>query len=164
MVSIGNFSIPNKLKANFNTGKIQIKKVDVGTAEPIEGVNFELLDLDGNVIQTATTDENGEIIFQNLFAGKYQLRETKTNENYEINPEIVEIETKYNQTTTITLESERKKGDLQVDKVDEIEEESSEISKKEPSTSKKEEAKEEIKENQEKGGNKKVKKLPKTGF
>ena len=43
--------------------------------EPIEGVIIELLDADGNVVATATTDENGFYKFGDILPGQYGLRE-----------------------------------------------------------------------------------------
>ncbi|MFI4873940.1 MAG: SdrD B-like domain-containing protein, partial [Blastopirellula sp. JB062] len=42
---------------------------------PLEGVVIELLDADGNVIATTTTDANGEYLFDNLLPGTYSIRE-----------------------------------------------------------------------------------------
>ncbi|WP_050769497.1 MSCRAMM family protein [Blastopirellula marina] len=42
---------------------------------PIEGVVIELLDASGNVIETTTTDVNGQYSFDNLLPGTYSVRE-----------------------------------------------------------------------------------------
>lgn len=42
---------------------------------PLSGVVVDLLDVDGNVIATTTTDENGEYRFDNLRPGEYGVRE-----------------------------------------------------------------------------------------
>ena len=41
----------------------------------IEGVVIELLDADGNVVDTTTTDSNGEYKFGGIIAGEYSIRE-----------------------------------------------------------------------------------------
>ncbi len=43
--------------------------------EGIAGVVIELFDVNGNVIQTATTDENGDYCFEDLPPGEYKIRE-----------------------------------------------------------------------------------------
>ncbi len=43
--------------------------------EGIAGVVIELFDVDGNLVQTAITDENGEYCFEDLPPGEYKLRE-----------------------------------------------------------------------------------------
>ena len=43
--------------------------------EGIEGVVIELFDTDGNLVQTAVTDENGVYCFEDLVPGDYKIRE-----------------------------------------------------------------------------------------
>lgn len=47
--------------------------------EPLPGVTVELV-VDGGVVQTTTTDDNGRYVFDNLPAGTYQVRFTLTEE------------------------------------------------------------------------------------
>lgn len=49
-----------------------------GTDIPLEGVTVNLLDADGDVIATTTTDENGQYTFPNLPAGTYTVDVTDT--------------------------------------------------------------------------------------
>lgn len=103
---------------SYKKGSLKIIKADEETAQPIEGVSFDLLDIDGNIVQTGTTNEQGEIFFENLVVGKYQLKETGTNQNYVINTQITDVEIKYDEMTIQNIENERKKGNIQVCKVD----------------------------------------------
>lgn len=103
---------------SYKKGSLKIVKTDKETAKPIEGVSFDLLDIDGNIVQTGTTNEQGEIFFENLVVGKYQLKETSTNKDYVLDTENTEVEIKYNEITTQTIENEKKKGNIQVYKVD----------------------------------------------
>lgn len=103
---------------SYKKGSLKIVKTDAETAKPIEGVSFDLLDIDGNIVQTGTTNEQGEIFFENLVVGKYQLKETSTNKDYVLDTENTEVEIKYNEITTQTIENEKKKGNIQVYKVD----------------------------------------------
>lgn len=50
----------------------------------LKGAEFNLLDNDGKVIGTATTDDNGRIIFDNILFGNYTLVETKAPSGYEL--------------------------------------------------------------------------------
>lgn len=103
---------------SYKKGSLKIVKTDKETAKPIEGVNFDLLDIDGNIVQTGTTNEQGEIFFENLVVGKYQLKETRTSKDYVLDTKITEVEIIYNETTAQTIENEKKKGNIQVYKVD----------------------------------------------
>ena len=103
---------------DYKKGNIKINKTDSDTSQGIEGVKFELLDLEGNVIATAITNENGEAYFNNLRIGKYQLKEVETKPNYILNTAIFEVEVEYNKTTVKDVVNEYKKGNLIVNKVD----------------------------------------------
>lgn len=84
-------------------------------------MEFEVIDKDGNVLETITTNENGEAYTSRYAIRDYQnlyLHEIKTNEFYKLNNEKVEVELKANQITTITFENEKKKGQVEVVKVD----------------------------------------------
>lgn len=45
--------------------------------QPLAGVKIELLDAEGNVIDTTTTDEHGAYAFENLAPGTYAVRESQ---------------------------------------------------------------------------------------
>ena len=75
---------------NFNFGEIQPASIsgfvhadmdgncqlDANSSDdPLANVTLELLDVDGNVIVTTTTDENGFYEFNNLLPGEYSIRE-----------------------------------------------------------------------------------------
>ena len=97
---------------SVNTGKVQINKVDQDTKEPIEGVEFQLLDKDGKVVETKTTDANGIAKFENLIQGEYTLVETKTDDRYIALEENFDIEIEYDKETSIEIENEHKKRKL----------------------------------------------------
>ncbi len=50
---------------------------NTGDAAPIEGVLIELIDANGQVLQTARTDANGEYAFLQIEPGTYRVRETQ---------------------------------------------------------------------------------------
>jgi len=78
-------------------GKLKVIKISTDTGETLEGAEFELQDLDGNVIDTTNfgdvvkvndeifngkleglvTDENGVFTIEGLTPGEYTLKETK---------------------------------------------------------------------------------------
>lgn len=107
------------LQVKMNTGKIQVHKINDETKKPIEGVTFQLTKIDGTVITSKTTDEEGIATFMDLYEGKYQLQEVETNQSYNINTTPFDVEVIYNKTTNIEVENELKKGQIKVIKVDE---------------------------------------------
>ncbi len=106
------------LNVKTNTGKIKIIKNDVDTNQPIQGVTFQLTKQDGTVIANATTNENGEATFPNLYQGTYVLKEIATNDNYILSDAQFDVNVEFDKTTTKTITNEHKKGDLTVYKVD----------------------------------------------
>lgn len=106
------------LNLKGNTASLKIKKVDKDTGSPISDTTYELTDSKGNIIGRGTTDENGILIFNELYQDNYVIKEIKSNDNYVISQETVNIRTTYNKVTEVTLTNEHKKGKIQVHKVD----------------------------------------------
>lgn len=106
------------LNLKGNTASLKIKKVDKDTNEPIEGTVYELTDSRGKVIGNGTTDKQGNLIFHDLYQETYVLKEVKSNDNYIITQDTIDIRTEYNKVTEITLTNEHKKGNLKIHKVD----------------------------------------------
>ena len=76
----------NKTEYYFtNQTKIVILKQNQETKQPLEGVKFQLLDENKQVIYTdLTTNKEGIITIENLLPGKYYIQEVETLENYEV--------------------------------------------------------------------------------
>lgn len=75
------------------TGSITLKKVDSDGRSPLEGATFRC---EGQTVQdvyTATTDANGEIVFDNLYPDIYTITEIGTVDGHEIltEPLVVEV-------------------------------------------------------------------------
>lgn len=106
-------------KLNLNTGKIIINKKDNETKQGIKDTTFEIYNSQNQNIGIYTTDENGKIEIPNLYQGSYYAKETESNENYILNQENeYSINVEYNKTSTIDIENEHKKGNLEILKVD----------------------------------------------
>ncbi len=87
-----------------NDTKIIIIKKDNTGENTLEGVEFELLDKDKNVIHTGlTTNEKGQVEIDNLLPGTYYIRETKTKEGYELYDKLIKVETELNETVTVNV-------------------------------------------------------------
>ncbi len=102
-------------------GQIKVIKVDSENHEVrIPNVQFEILDKDMNVIETLTTDENGEAISSKLpcIDETYYLREVSTQDTYVLSKEIKEITLTENEIANIVFENEKIKGKLEITKVD----------------------------------------------
>lgn len=87
-----------------NETKIIILKQEEKTNNPLEGVKFNLLDEDKNIVYSElTTNKDGEVIIENLRPGKYYIEETKTVYGYAVYDELVEVDVAYNETFTVTI-------------------------------------------------------------
>ena len=87
-----------------NKTKLIIIKQDKETEEKLQGVQFQLLDKNKNVIYTnLETDENGRIEIENLIPGKYYIKETRTISGYEIYEELIEVDINLNEEMTVTV-------------------------------------------------------------
>ena len=104
-----------KLKEN---GKLIIYKVDKDTKTPIEGVTFELYTESDVLVGKETTDEKGTATFSNLYEGTYTLKEVSTKNNYILNTDSEIVEIPLNSVKEVTIENEKKKGQIKVVKKD----------------------------------------------
>ena len=113
---ITDITFTNELKK----GQIKVIKVDMYNNEiKLKGVEFEVIDESGNVVDTLITDENGECVSKELrIDKKYQIKEKRTLEKYDLNEEVKTVTLTQNQITDITFENELKKGKIRVIKVD----------------------------------------------
>ena len=87
-----------------NQASIKVIKVDKETNERIEGVEFDILDENKNVIYAnMKTDKNGEIALAHVMPGTYYLRETKAKDGYVENTDLIKFTIRLNETVTITM-------------------------------------------------------------
>ncbi len=108
-----------EIKNAHKKGILKIIKKDMEDEQiKLEGIEFELYDNTGKLVNTYITDKDGQIIVENLDIGNYTLKETKTNDKYELNSQEIEIKIEWNKETKIEIENYRKKGNLKIIKVD----------------------------------------------
>ena len=112
----------NIIENELKKGQVKVIKVDLDNKEvKLQGVKFDVLDENGKVLETITTDENGEA-YTSRYAirdySKLTIREKETLENYVLNdtPQTVVLEAE--QIKTVTFTNELKKGQIKVIKVD----------------------------------------------
>ena len=97
-----------KEKYEKNETKIKIIKQDSETGERLKDVEFELLNENKETIYSGLkTNENGEIILENLIPQKYFIKETKTIDGYEIYDELIEVNVGLNEELTITINNNK---------------------------------------------------------
>lgn len=115
-ITLTNASTNLELKAN--TASIKIRKVDEDTKKAIQGTEYELFDNKGVVIAKGITDENGNLIFNDLYQEEYTVKEIKSNDDYVISKESINIKAIYNKITEVVMTNEHKKGSIKIHKVD----------------------------------------------
>ena len=98
-------------------GKISIEKVDKDdNTINLEGVEFDIIDENGNIIQHLITDSQGKAS-ATVNTGNYIIRETKTKEEYKI-CEDKNVTINWNEKLELKIENEKKKGQIKVIKQD----------------------------------------------
>lgn len=112
----------NTIENELKKGQVKVIKVDLDNKEvKLQGVKFDVLDENGKVLETITTDENGEAYTSRYAVRDYSkltIREKETLQNYVLNdtPQTVTLEAE--QIKTVTFANELKKGQIKVIKVD----------------------------------------------
>ena len=110
-----------KFENNIWTGKLTILKVDKDSRTPLKGAVFQLKGSDG-YSQTATTGEDGKVVFKDLVYGvTYTWKETKAPHGYLLDQQTntgTWSVTKKDDTILITAEDVRRPGSITVTKQD----------------------------------------------
>ena len=114
---IKNMVFENELRK----GKLRVIKVDLDDNEVLlEGVTFDILDENKNVVDTITTNELGEATTKDLpcVDRVYTAVETSTRKEYVLTDEIKTVELTEDEITSIQFENEKIKGYVQITKED----------------------------------------------
>ena len=91
-----------------NETKLRIIKQNGETKERLEGVEFNILDHNKQIVyNNLKTNKQGEIELNNILPGKYYLQEIKTKEGYLLNGELVEFEIKFKQELELTIDNSK---------------------------------------------------------
>ena len=92
-------------------GEISVNKVDKDDENiKLEGVEFDIIDESGNVIQHLITDSDGKASAK-VNIGNYKIRETKTKQEYKIGKEE-SVTVNWNEVVELKIENEKKKGQI----------------------------------------------------
>ena len=112
-----NFEKTEIINEKTNKASIKVFKKDEETMKSISGVKYALK-VNNEIIDTKKTDDEGKIVFENLYPGEYIVEEIASNENYIISNEKHAIKLKYNDEIVKELTNKHKKGSLKITKVD----------------------------------------------
>lgn len=107
--------------------KIIVNKIDGQNKNPLAGVIFNLLDGDKTKINQYETNENGQILIENLKQGKYYLQEVKTQDKYYELKDEIEIELNWNEEKEIIVENEKVDIKVNIEKAGVLEAKAGEI-------------------------------------
>ena len=114
---ITDIKVENELKKS----QIRIIKVDKDNNEKkLKDVKFDILDKKGNVLETVVTNENGEAYTKKYALKDYKylvVKEVETNDEYELDNNIREIELKENEIQDVIFENEKIKGKIKIIKI-----------------------------------------------
>ena len=102
---------------NVRAGGLTVIKKDEKTGERIPGVQFEIRKMDGEIIGTFTTDENGVIHLPKAENGWYTVTELKAAEGYRLDDTPHRVEVRDGQTATLEITNKTISGIL-IHKVD----------------------------------------------
>ncbi len=94
-------------------GNLDVIVRDKNTKNPIPNAKVEILDKDGKVILTTTTDKDGRVKKEDLPVGDYTIKVTEVPEGY-TKPDNQTATVKKNETTQVIFELEKGKGALNV--------------------------------------------------
>ena len=97
---------------NVRAGGLTVIKKGEKTGERIPGVQFEIRKMDGEIVGTYTTDENGVIYLPEAENGWYTVTELKAAEGYRLDDTPHRIEVRDGQTATLEITNKAISGIL----------------------------------------------------
>ena len=111
--------IIREIENEYIYGKLKITKLDKESSKPIEGVKFNILDQDKNIITTITTDQEGIAVMERLVKGTYFYQEIEAPEGYVIDEKVYQFRiSENNQLINKVITNEKILGGLKITKFD----------------------------------------------
>lgn len=108
-----------KVVNHYATGELQITKID-NKKTPLNGVEFDILDANKNVVDHIVTNTEGKASSKELPLGTYYFKETKAPDNVVMVEEEQEfVLNENNQVIQKTVVNDLREGKLKIKKVDE---------------------------------------------
>ncbi len=112
----------NNIENELKKGQVKIIKVDEDDNEvKLQGVEFEVLDEKGNILEKIITDEKGKALTKKYPIRDFEkltLREVKTLEEYVLNDNPITIKLTADKVTDVTIKNKKIKGKVEITKVD----------------------------------------------
>ena len=97
---------------------LRVLKVDASNSRPLSGAVIAIDQIDGDIHLEGTTDENGEVFFEQLPPNtSWEVTELQAPAGYHLNEKVFTAELEENQTVTVTIPDKVKPG-LIIRKVD----------------------------------------------
>ena len=97
---------------------LRVLKVDASNSRPLSGAVIAIDQIDGDIHLEGTTDEDGEVFFEQLPPGtSWEVTELQAPAGYHLNEKVFTAELKENQVATVTIPDKVKPG-LIIRKVD----------------------------------------------
>lgn len=93
--TVATFGFPYKVskeyKLNYTYGSIKLNKYDIDNKLLLKGAEYTLYDDLDNIIDVKSTNEKGNLIFNNLTFGKYKIKETKAPLGYNLDNTMYDV-------------------------------------------------------------------------
>lgn len=102
-------------------GTLSFLKVDQLTGIPLENTKIEIYTMDGILVDSGVTNENGEILFENLEYGNYYIIEKEAPDGYQVKLDKIYFDIQEdNEIVRITMENEKIGKVLGVEQIVEV--------------------------------------------
>ena len=106
------------VKNTQSRGSLKLIKKDAYENKPLAGAVYQLIDESGKKLAEGTSNENGEIVFENLLYGNYRVQEISAPKGYKVDERAYTV-TVPTENNTQTVTDLRRPGTLEVKKQDE---------------------------------------------
>ena len=101
-------------------GSLKIVKLGEGTETPLQGAGYEIFDRDGAKVAEGYTDENGELVFENLAYGTYTYQEFEAPAGFELDDTAYDFSIREDDVEIVREHyNQPKEGSITIYKVDE---------------------------------------------
>ena len=104
-----------KVENEKKKGQIEVYKTDAEDNKiKLEGVEFQVINVNGEVVETIVTNSEGYAITSRIPIQKYFLKEIKTDEMHVLNEEIIEVDVTTDIISRLEIKNERIKGQIKI--------------------------------------------------